>query len=142
MNAMSTLTGLTAGQAALFKQAKPPINRLLASLWARRRITPSAVMIIVADVRSGLGWAYGRMRWPHGALVRRAARQVATGRLPVVVVPLWGSIRADFLARLLPTEVEFVAGRPPGTAVLLVVDRDSHGVIAFIGREASARQPN
>lgn len=139
---ISALSNLTAGQATLLNQAQPSINRLLASLWAQRGIAPSAVMVIVADVRSGLGQAYGRMRWPHGALARRAARQVATGRLPAVVVPLWGSIRADFLAKLLPTEVEFAAGRPPGTAVLLVVDEDSHGVIAFIGQVVSARPSN
>ncbi len=124
--------GMTHAQARLLEQSMPSILRIFQRLEKRLHIPPTALLVVVADARSGLGLAFGRMRWRHDALIRRVARQVARGRLPAHVVPLWGAVRRSFLSKLLPGEAGFIASRPTDATVFLVVDHESHGAIGFL----------
>lgn len=124
--------GMTNAQALLVEQSLPSVLRIFKGLEDRCGIPPNALLVVVADARSGLGLAYGRMRWQHGALLRRVARQATKGLRPAFVVPLWGSVRQSFLANLLRSEIGYVEARPSDATVLLVVDHESHGAIGFL----------
>ncbi len=122
--------GMTREHVALIAQNMPSLIRIVQSL-SRGGIPKTDTLVMVADIRSRLGLAYGRFRWRYGELVRRVAKQVVQGKRPVIMLPLWGQVRARFVMSMLDGEDGFINGCLHDHVVLLVVDRDSHWLLTY-----------